>query len=139
MYHLGTIALGALLLSLLEAVHFVLAMMQKRLEEGKEDRSKCDVSRVCAGCCCCCLSCFECVIRFMNKNAYIVTAVESEPFCKAAQIAFNIIANEIAALGGLSVVLKFFMISGGIIITSLGAYLTWLLVHSLEIFTNPES
>jgi len=138
-FHLGTLALGALLLTILEAIHFVLAVIYKRVHEAEEEAGTCSVSKILAGCCCCCLSCFECFIRFMNKNAYIVTAVESEPFFSAAQIAFNVVANEIAAIGGLSVALKFFMVGGLVTITSLGAYLTWILVHSLDVFTDPKS
>jgi len=138
-YHLGTLALGSFLLSLLEAIHFVLAMIHKRIQDAEEEAGTCSVAKILGGCCCCCMSCFECFIRFMNKNAYIVTAVESEPFCHAAQIAFSILANEIAAIGMLSIALKFFMAAGFVSITSLGAYLTWLLLHTLDMFKNPES
>jgi len=139
-YHLGTLALGSLLLSLLEAVHFVLSMIYKRIHDKEDDdSSRCSVVKILAGCCCCCMSCFECFIRFMNKNAYIVTAVESKPFCKAAQLAFSVVANEIAAIGMLSVALTFFMAVGFVSITSLGAYLTWIMVHTVEAFKDPAS
>ena len=40
--------------------------------------------------CCvqCCLGCLERCIRFINKHAYIITAIYSFPFCKATRKAF---------------------------------------------------
>lgn len=40
--------------------------------------------------CCvqCCLGCLERCIRFINKHAYIITAIYSYPFCKSTRKAF---------------------------------------------------
>jgi len=139
-YHLGTLALGAFLLTLVQAIHFLLSALYQRMEGDEEDKQQgCSLMRCIASCCCCCLTWFECFIRFVNKNAYIVTAVESENFCSAAQIAFNILANEVMAIGALSIGLKVFTLAGVCSITGLGVYLTWLLITTVEAFADPKS
>lgn len=136
-YHLGTLALGSLLLTFLEPLRVAVDLVYRQIQAGKEVNLA--GSRLLALSCCCCLSCFDCFIRFMSQNAYIVTAVESEPFCNAAEVAYSITANEISTMGTLSASLYFFTMVGFVAITSLGACFTWFLVHVLDTFKDPAS
>ncbi|XP_042865088.1 choline transporter-like protein 1 [Penaeus japonicus] len=64
-YHLGSIALGSLIIALVKFVRFILKYLEKRLS-GQ--------SQACSWalrCCQCCLWCFEKFLKFLSKNAYI--------------------------------------------------------------------
>jgi len=140
-YHLGTMALGSFLLSLLETLRMALTILYKYVLEAEEDGKSAQNKVVGAliSCCCCCLTCFERYIRFMNKNAYIVVAVNSDPFCVAAQRAFNIVAGDALAMAWLTGASWVFQIGGVVSITGCGVFLTWFLVGNAQAFTDRNS
>ena len=43
--------------------------------------------------CQCCLVCFERIVKFINKNAYIQCAITSHNFCVSAKDAFFLITR----------------------------------------------
>jgi len=53
-------------------------------------------------CCSCCIFCVEKCLKYIEKNAYIQTAIFGYPFCKAAQESFFLIvrnASRIVSVG----------------------------------------
>ena len=57
----------------------------------------------------CCLSCLERFMNFVNKNAYIQTAIEGTSFCTSAVAAFNILLRNFLRLGALTIVSSIFL------------------------------
>jgi len=94
----------------------------------------------CCFCCCfCCLECWEKMVKFLNKNAYLVTAVESKNYCEASQTAFNIIMTELAEVAVLQGATFIFQLGGLITITGAGIYLTWFLCLNVDQLNDPKS
>ncbi|MPC20615.1 CTL-like protein 1 [Portunus trituberculatus] len=56
-----------------------------------------DPENSCARCglraCSCCLWCFENFLKYMNHNAYTVTATRGTPFCTSAKIAWQVVVT----------------------------------------------
>lgn len=44
-------------------------------------------------CCQCCLQCFEKFLQYLTRNAYIMTAMHGDPFCRAGKNAFRLLTN----------------------------------------------
>lgn len=133
-YHLGTLAFGSFLIATLRLVRMVLSFIAN---QGKAEGN--GIVRVAAGCCSCCVMCFERFIRFVNKNAYMCVAVNSESFCEAAVTAFRVIANEVAGIAILNGACWIFQMAGMAAIASAGVLLTWTLIGTMDIFVNPAS
>ena len=73
-FHAGSIAFGSLIIALIQLVRVLLAYTQKKLK-GK-------TGKVVQALLCllqCCLWCFEKVIRYINRQAYV--EVSSYPSC----------------------------------------------------------
>ncbi|CAN0389685.1 unnamed protein product, partial [Discosporangium mesarthrocarpum] len=68
--------------------------------------------------CCvqCCLWCLEKCMKFLNKNAYIQTAIFGYSFCKAAKKAFFLIARNIVRVGAVSLVSEIVIILGMVVV-----------------------
>lgn len=64
--------------------------------------------------CCvqCCLWCLEKCMKFLNKNAYIQTAIFGYSFCTAAKKAFFLIARNIMRVMAVGVVSEVVLILG---------------------------
>jgi choline transporter-like protein 2/4/5 len=65
----------------------------------------------------CCLWCFEQCLRFLNKNAYIQTAIFGYSFCKGSRKAFFLIARNVLRVGAVMFVGDFVMFVGKTCVT----------------------
>lgn len=69
-YHLGTVAMGSLIIALVQLIRSILAAIQYQLK-GQENA----VSRCLFRTCQCCLYCFEKILKYLSRNAYIETGM----------------------------------------------------------------
>ena len=60
----------------------------------------------------CCMWCLEKCMKFLNKNAYIQTAIYGTSFCKSARRAFFLILRNILRVAAVNVVADFVLILG---------------------------
>jgi Plasma-membrane choline transporter len=95
----------SLLLLLLQTIRAVIAYFQKK---AKATGNKIAQYALC--CCQCCFWCLEKCMKFLNKNAYIQTALFSTSFCKSSREAFYLIARNIARVGAVGVISEFVII-----------------------------
>ncbi|KAG5455783.1 MAG: choline transporter-like protein, partial [Olpidium bornovanus] len=69
-YHLGSVAFGALTIAVVQMVRFVLSQVQARVR-GSPNK----VALYAMACLQCCFACLEKLLKFINKNAYIMVRV----------------------------------------------------------------
>merc|ERR1711916_359581 len=60
--------------------------------------------------------CLERFLRFISRNAYIVTALDGDSFCAAARTAFNLLISNALSLMAITFVSNFLIILGKIVI-----------------------
>ncbi|XP_063713972.1 choline transporter-like protein 1 [Symsagittifera roscoffensis] len=87
-YHLGTLAFGSLIIAIIQFVKAVLSYVEQQL--NKSDNA---IAKFVFKCMFCCLWCLENIIRFINRNAYIMTAIYGYHFCKAAKRGFTLLVS----------------------------------------------
>ena len=71
--------------------------------------------------CKCCFYCLENCIRFLNRNAYIMTAVYGHSFCGGAKRSFFLLARNMARVVVLDKVTDFILFIGKLIVVGLVA------------------
>jgi len=89
-YHLGTAAFGSLLIAIIKTIRAVIAYLQKKAAKSKNALLKAVLCAIQ-----CYMWCLEKCMKFLNKNAYIQTAIFGYNFCKAARKAFFLILRNI--------------------------------------------
>lgn len=125
-YHMGTLAFGSLILAIIQFIRAILAKIQKEVKKADSKIANCLL------CCCqCCLWCFEQCIKFLNKNAYIQTAMFGTPFCTSAREAFFLILRNIGRIGAVSYVSGAVLIIGKLFISSVTTGLSYYLMVEL--------
>lgn len=92
-FHFGTIAFGSLLIALLKIIRVILEYISNKVEKHLGEDSK--IAKFIHCCCSCCFWCLERFLKFLNRNAYVVTAVYSLNFCRAASKAFKLIGANV--------------------------------------------
>jgi len=63
--------------------------------------------------------CMEKCMKFLNKNAYIQTAIFGSNFCSSAKKAFFLILRNIARIGAVTLVSEFVIIIGKVFIMAM--------------------
>ena len=127
-YHLGTCAYGSLIIAIIQFIRAVIARLQR---EARKVDSKIAQAILC--CCQCCFFCMEKCLKFLNKNAYIQTAIFSTPFCKSARKAFFLIVRNAARVAALTYVSAAVLIIGKLFISAVTTFIGYyVLVENLE-------
>jgi len=114
-YHLGSIALGSLILAIIQFINFILSYIKSQMGDDNSSRLiKCLID-----CVQCCLDCCERFIEFINRHAYIQMAITGENFCSAASSGFGVIirnlgrTSALAAIGGVFQLLGLLFVACG--------------------------
>jgi len=106
-YHLGTAAYGSLVIAIVKTIRAVLTYLQKKAKKTENQ-----ILLYLLSCLQCCMWCLEKFMKFVNKNAYIQTAIHGYSFCKACRTAFFLIARNILRVACVSIVGDFVLFLG---------------------------
>ena len=119
-YHVGTLAFGSFLIAVLWLVQVILSYIYSKLKEvGAEDSSAAFLVK-CAGCF---VACFERTLKYINKHAYIETALRNLDFCPAAAKCMEITTKNFIRFGVLLGITELFLFMGSLFITCLTTFL----------------
>ena len=92
-YHIGACALGSFIIAVVEFMRAVLAYIDKKTQALQEKNKALKIAfKVIA----CCMWCFEKVVKFISKNAYIMVAMQGGSFCRSTKRAFLLIMANLA-------------------------------------------
>lgn len=87
MNHLGTLAMGSFLLATVQLAQIIMKYVEEQAKKGGESKVVIYIIKAIQ----CCLMCFERLIKFINKNAYIQCALQGHNFCTSCKDAFFLI------------------------------------------------
>ncbi|KAJ8247642.1 hypothetical protein GJAV_G00248610 [Gymnothorax javanicus] len=116
-YHLGTVAKGSFIITLVEIPRLILSYIHNQLK-GKENA----FARCMLKACICCLWCLEKCLRYLNQNAYAATAINSTNFCTSARDAFLILVENAVRVAAINTVGDFVLFLGKVLIVSCTAF-----------------
>lgn len=122
-YHLGSVALGSLIIALVQFARIVLEYINKNT---KNLQKKSCIIRALMCCVRCCMWCFEKCVKYITRSAYIIIATQGKSFCSATFTVFHILLNHTTTVGVATVVSSLVILLGKIVIMatcSIAAYL----------------
>ncbi|KFO23246.1 Choline transporter-like protein 5 [Fukomys damarensis] len=121
-YHTGSLAFGSLILALIQMFKVILEYLDRRLKNAQNNISK--FLKCCLGCC---FWCLEKMVKFLNKNAYIMIAIYGKNFCRSARDAFNLLMRNILKVAVTDEVTNFVLLLGKILVSGFIGILAFLL------------
>lgn len=131
-FHIGSLALGSLLLALFQWLRLLLEYLDAKLK--KFDNG---CTRICSRCCCCFLWCLERFIRFLNRNAFIMIAIHGQNFCSAARTAFNLLVRNLVRVFVVDKVTDFLLFVGKLVVIVISAALAYLYLNGVIFADTP--
>mmetsp|Transcript_2262 Transcript_2262/g.3599 ORF Transcript_2262/g.3599 Transcript_2262/m.3599 type:complete len:654 (-) Transcript_2262:40-2001(-) len=126
-YHMGTAAFGSLVIAIIQTIRAIVAYIQKKIEEVDSENAFVK----CIACCFqCCFACLEKCMRFINKHAYIQTAIFSTNFCISAKNGFFLILRNFGRIGAISLVSEVVVVIGKIFIAAVTGAIAYVLMDN---------
>jgi hypothetical protein len=87
----------------------------------------------------CFMWCLEKIMKFINKHAYIITAIYAYPFCKAARTAFFLLLRNILRVAAVNLVSTFLLFLGRLFIPLFTTFLCYLALGYNSTVSNEAS
>jgi len=135
-YHLGSIAFGSFILAVIWAIQIIMAYIDRKMKDAQA-KNKC--IELIFKYVHCCLACFERLIQFLNKQAYIQVALTNKSFCPAAWKAFTVVLSHMVDFSMLALIGNFFMYMAIALIMFGSAAIIWLIMTQTDLFNNLSS
>jgi solute carrier family 44 (choline transporter-like protein), member 2/4/5 len=114
--HLGTIFFGAFIVAIIQIIRIILLVVEKKMSDTLK---KNDAVKGLMAALHCILACLERAMKFINKNAYIMTAIEGSNFLTSAQRALALLVGNALTVGAITIISEYVMIFGKILITGI--------------------
>ncbi|XP_050389087.1 choline transporter-like protein 2 [Patella vulgata] len=112
-YHLGSLAFGSFIIAVVQMIRIGLEYLDSKLK-GSENT----IAKFFLKCLKCCFYCLEKILKFINKNAYILIAVRGKNFCASAKDGFFLIMRNIVRTVVLDKVADFLLFLSKLIVTA---------------------
>lgn len=118
-YHLGSIAFGSLLISIVKLIRAIIQFVENRLKASTNNNraASCCVT-FCFCCCKCCFWCLEKFLKFLSRNAYVMVAIYGKNFCASARDALTLLASNPLRALVIDRVTDFILFLGKVLITA---------------------
>ncbi|XP_076816304.1 choline transporter-like protein 1 [Clavelina lepadiformis] len=117
LYNLGTVAIGSLIVAIVQTIRIILGYIQSKLK-GQENKFARYILKALS----CCMACFEKILKYINRNAYICAAMYGEGFCASGKRAFNLLLNNIRHMMVINCMGGFCILMGRIAVTILTGF-----------------
>eukprot|EP00761_Pharyngomonas_kirbyi_P011687 gb/GECH01011713.1/.p1 GENE.gb/GECH01011713.1/~~gb/GECH01011713.1/.p1 ORF type:complete len:675 (+),score=74.61 gb/GECH01011713.1/:1-2025(+) len=122
-YHLGSLAFGSLLVAIVQFIRYLVKRVTKKLNKAQSTTVKV-LQRIVRAI----LWVLEKIVKFINKNAYIVMTIQGKGFCASAQRAFMLILENIVRVSAVNMISSFILFLGKVMITLVVAIISYLLM-----------
>lgn len=132
LYHLGTLAFGSFLITMLKIPRLILAYIEQKLKKYKEVDTCYSCAHCCVKCCFCCFWALEKFVKYVNHNAYTIVVYKGYSFCPSAKIAFETIMSNILKVTIINSVGDAILFFGKCAVTALMAFIGLLVMKHDE-------
>lgn len=126
-FHMGSVAFGALLVAIVQFIRYVAAYLDQR---SKSVTKRNVFMRAIMCCVHCCLLCLTWCVKFISRNAFIMSALYAHGFCESARLAFMTITNNLAQVALVTFLGDLILRFGQILITLISAFSCWVWLDS---------
>ena len=135
-YHYGTVVFGAFLVALIQIVRVILLIVEKKLSAAAQKNNT--VKGIFA-CLQCYLACLERAMKYISKNAYIVTTIDGKNFINGAREALDLLLGNARTVGAIVVIGEYVMIFGKVLITGLVTIIGYLILKASDNKSDTET
>ncbi|XP_031231788.1 choline transporter-like protein 5 isoform X4 [Mastomys coucha] len=121
-YHTGSLAFGSLILASVQLFKAIIEYLDRRLKKAQNS-----LAQFLQCCLQCCFWCLEKMVKFLNRNAYIMIALYGKNFCESTRDAFYLLMRNILKVTVTDEVTYFVLLLGKVLVSGIVGVLAFLL------------
>jgi hypothetical protein len=129
--HLGTVAFGSFIIALIWLIRQMLDYLKQASEQDKRSNAQGAAMMACISCC---ASCFDEIVKYISRHAYIETALHATHFCKGCVESASIILSNMWKIGVLHGIANLAIIFGIFTIAAFSTIFALALMRAYETF-----
>jgi len=126
-FHLGSIALGSMILAIIQFIRAVLKYLELQTKKASPNRIQIIIFRLLQ----CCLGCVECCCDKVNKNGFVWMGVYGDAFVPSVCNSFQLIWNNLFRLAAVELVGEYMLVCGKIIVSLLSTGICGLIIKGI--------
>ena len=134
-YHLGSIALGSFIVAVVQFIRAVLEYIDRKTKRMQDSNPLLKYFMCCVKYC---MWYLEKVLKFINRNAYILVAVKGYSYCYSAIEAVKLILLNALRIAAVNTVGDFLTWLGKLVVAGVCGFIAFLLCDA-EQYTDPTS
>mmetsp|Transcript_43400 Transcript_43400/g.112898 ORF Transcript_43400/g.112898 Transcript_43400/m.112898 type:complete len:782 (-) Transcript_43400:413-2758(-) len=112
-YHSGTAAVGSAIITIVTIIRIVMTWVMRRMRKFNKNLHV----KFIITCLACCMKCFDRLLRFINRNAYIQVAIHGKGFCRSAKNACLLLIRNVLRVGAITAVSAIFIFLGKVYVS----------------------
>jgi len=132
-FHLGSIALGSFIVATVQFARLAMEYVERKTQQITDGNL---LAKYAMSCVKYCLWYLEKVIKFINRNAFIIVAVKGTGYCSSAFTAVKLILGNLGKLAAVNTVGDFLIFLGKLTVTA-GCFFCAIMVADLDMYTDP--
>jgi len=122
-YHMGTAAFGSLIIAIIQTIRTILLYLEK---QSKQENIYGKIMKYIYCILQCIFTCIEKIMKYINKNAYIITAIHGTSYCSSANTVFHLLLRNILRVSAMNLVSSFVLLLGQLFIPIVTTFLCYL-------------
>lgn len=133
--HLGSIAFGALIITIIKVIRFVFVYLANQFVKASGTEGTCmgKMAGCIIGCGSCILKCFEKFCDYINTNAFAYMAVTGDNYCMSAYNGFLLLLKNATAFGAAAFFAKSLIFLGKFGVTVLNCFTLLGLMNAMNV------
>ena len=132
-YHLGSIALGSFIVACVQFIRLTLEYIDRKTQQIQEGNV---IAKYCMYCVKYCMWYMEKVIKFINRNAFIIVAVKGTSYFTSAYTAMKLVLGNLMRMAAVNTVGDFLIFLGKLAVTA-ACFFVSIMVSNLDMYTDP--
>lgn len=133
-YHLGSIAIGSLLITIVEVIRIMLYQLQRQVA-----KSKIPALQYLVAAAQCCMKCVEVILKFVNRNAYIYIAIKGKSFFYSAGAATALLLRNAAKLVAVNFVADFCLFLSKLVVAGILSFASYAFLLRYPTYFNVQN
>ncbi|KAL0244897.1 hypothetical protein GEMRC1_008979 [Eukaryota sp. GEM-RC1] len=126
-YNLGSLAFGSLIVAIVCFIKWIMKYLSKKAKQSG-NKTLSGVFK----CVACCLKCVEKILKYINKNAWIMIAIYNYTYCEAAKQGFNLVMRNLRRVLAITVVGDSLLFMGKLFVAIATALISTFVFHNNE-------
>lgn len=126
-FHFGSLCFGSLIIAIVQFIRAILAYIDHNTKELQQSNILIKIFMKVVQCL---MWCFEKILKFISKNAYILIAMKGNSFCTSTFNAFSIILGNLARVGTVSFISIFVLLLCKVSVSVASAVITYQILSS---------